>query len=96
MKDIKLLFMNLAMGTRSFSSLTQHEWQDKFVYTIPGYTVLQCLRWKMPVIVSCRADRWPLSRVTSYYMGRFYGLIEDANDVAGLSEHFADRGKAKV
>lgn len=87
MKDLKLLFMRLAIKTDDLSFLTPHVGPDYAVYTIPGYTIGQCLRWKMPVIV---ASHWGLlgvdSLVTRYRGGWYYALVGDANDVAGISE----------
>ena len=87
MKDLKLMFLRLAMRNHDLSFLSQHTGPDYIVYTIPGYTIGQCLRWKMPVIVS---SHWTIigldTLVTRYKDGWYYGLVGDANDVAGISE----------
>lgn len=74
------------------------EFKDgRFVFCYP-YTVKQCLRWHFPIIVMQKGMHvfYERAAMDAYYGGNSYQLFEDANDVAGLSEHFADRTEVKV
>lgn len=63
-----------------------------------GKTVRQCLALKWPILVAMpnMVEYLGPSKYDAYCGGVAMQVFEDANDVAGLSEHFADRRKAKV
>lgn len=98
MFDIRYEYMRLVMKTVGFNSLAMTRREYDALYTLPGYTVRQHLNWKWPIIIrefDGRSVHCPPEMLMSY-SGNIYKLYKDANDVAGLSEYFADRGKAKV
>ena len=75
------------------------QWGEHKVVLAPvGKTVRQCLALKWPILVATPDFREYLgpNKYEAYLGGVSMRVFEDANDVAGLSEYFANMGKAKV
>lgn len=96
MHKITSAFFTLAIAHMDFNMCSSFVIDDLVIYTAPGNTLAQSLRWKRPVVVASPIMRSDPHVYMRYARGHIYYLIEDANDVAGLSEYFANRGKAKV
>lgn len=97
MFDIRYEYMRLVATSACIEDMHRTPWVHGVLYTLPGYSVSQHLNWKWPVI--CKGTVYVPDDAAEFTIARrggVYQLYRDANDVAGLSKYFADRGKAKV
>ena len=77
-------YFRLVMQTHTFSALEIHVGADDVIYTLPGKSLKQSLRWKLPVIISplFAGPRPDKCTMLISWQGQQYELYEDANDVA--------------
>lgn len=97
MFDVRYGYLRMVIITGLTTHADRKIVGDDIYYTLPGYSVKQHLHWKWPII--CKRATYVQDDNADIVVskhGRVYQLYKDANDVAGLSEHFADRRKAKV
>ena len=96
MHKITSAFFTLAIAHMDFNMCSSFVVDDMIVYTAPGNTLAQSLRWKRPVVVVSPVMRFDPHIYMRYARGHIHYLIEDANNVAGLSEYVENGRKAKV